>query len=311
MLLPKSLRLVLRRILIAMRLYRSYLNINTYVSNIRRYRKDSKSIKVEEHRDFLVVETGKYNDIDIGKYRFKIAKYDIAITSEFGGDVVPMSHLERCNKGSYKQITQSLYIRNAEIWGYLKHYKPKPGDVIIDAGAYWGDTTLPFALMVGSKGKVIALEPVAPTHNLLKKNVTLNGLDNVVVLEEALFNTTGLQNFKLTDDWYLADEGEQSERIYQLRTTTVDDIVNRLQLSKVDFIKMDIEGSEIEAIEGARETITRFHPVFAIASYHASHLEPGKRTCEAIETTLKEYGYEVFTEYPRHLTTYAFWGRKR
>ena len=134
-------------------------------------------------------------------------------------------------------------------------------------------------------------------------------MDNVVILEEALFNTTGLQKFKLTDDWYIADEREQSERIYQLKTTTIDELVRRLNLSKVDFIKMDIEGSEIEAIEGAKETINSFHSSFAVASYHASHFEDGKQTWEAVEAMLKEYGYEVFTEYSVHLTTYATWRR--
>ncbi len=309
LLLPESLRRVLRRIYPVMVMVRIYINIRAYMHNIYRYWKDSKSLKVKEHKDYLAVEIGKYNNIEIGTHSFKIAKYDIAITSEFGGEVVPMSHLVRCNKGSYKQITQSLYIRNAEIWGYLKHYKLQEGDVVIDAGAYWGDTTVPLAKMVGENGKVIALEPIPQICNLLGKNILINGLDNVVILEEALFNTTGLQKFKLTDDWYIADEGDESERIYPLKTTTIDELVKRLNLSKVDFIKMDIEGSEIEAIEGAKETINRFHPAFAIASYHASHLEDGKQTWEAIEPTLKEYGYEVFTEYPVHLTTYATWRR--
>lgn len=313
MLLPESLKRILRRIYLVMVMYRIYINIRArflsfvkYMRNIYRYWKDSKSLRVKEYEDFLIVEIKEYKNIDIGSHTFKIAKYDIAIISEFGSENVPMSHLKRCNKGSYKQITQSLYMRDAEIWGYLKHYKLRRGDVIIDAGAYWGDTTLPFAKMVGRNGKVVALEPIPQICNLLEKNISINGLDNVTILEEALFDTIGLQKFLLTDRWYIVDDHEQSERVYPLKTTTIDNLVKRLKLNKLDFIKMDIEGSEIEAIKGAKETINRFHPSFAVASYH---VRDGKQTWEVIEPMLKEYGYEVFTEYPSSLTTYAIWRR--
>jgi hypothetical protein len=50
--------------------------------------------------------------------------------------------------------------------------------------------------------------------------------------------------------------------------TTIDHLVEELKLDRVDFIKMDIEGSEYRALEGARNTIARFHPRLAIAAYH-------------------------------------------
>jgi hypothetical protein len=50
--------------------------------------------------------------------------------------------------------------------------------------------------------------------------------------------------------------------------TTIDRIVSELELSRVDFIKMDIEGAESNAIRGAAETLERFRPRMAIASYH-------------------------------------------
>ena len=314
MLLPQSLRKQLNkvpgagatyRILTKTILHKCYqISFIKYMCNIYRYWKDSKSLKVKEYKDFLTVEIKKYKNIDIGSHTFKIVKYDIAITSEFGSVNVPMSHLKRCNKGSYKQITQSLFVRNREIWGYLKHYKPKFGDIIIDAGAYWGDTTIPFAKMVGKEGKVIALEPVPHIFTPLEKNILINALDNVILLREALFGKIGVQNFKLTDNWYPVDYFDPSERIWQLPTTTIDELVERFKLNKVDFIKMDIEGSEIEAIKGAKETIRKFHPAFAISSHH---VRDGRQTREVIEPMLNEYRYKVFTEYPLHLTTYAIW----
>ena len=54
----------------------------------------------------------------------------------------------------------------------------------------------------------------------------------------------------------------------QPRALPLDDIVDNLQLDRVDFIKMDIEGAERQALEGARRTIQRFHPRMAICTYH-------------------------------------------
>jgi hypothetical protein len=60
-------------------------------------------------------------------------------------------------------------------------------------------------------------------------------------------------------------DGQSGETI----TTTIDSFVNEKKLSKVDFIKMDIEGAEMSALEGGIETIRKFRPKLAIAIYHS------------------------------------------
>jgi hypothetical protein len=63
---------------------------------------------------------------------------------------------------------------------------------------------------------------------------------------------------------------------------------------------MDIEGAEIEALEGAQNTINRFNPNFAIASYHS---RGGQQTYKIVENMLSGNGYKVDTFFPPHLTT--------
>ena len=65
---------------------------------------------------------------------------------------------------------------------------------------------------------------------------------------------------------------------------------------------MDIEGAELEAIEGARPILVSTRPRFAIASYH---LREGRSTAARLETIFRELRYDVVTEFPSHLTTYA------
>jgi hypothetical protein len=72
----------------------------------------------------------------------------------------------------------------------------------------------------------------------------------------------------------------------------------------VDFIKMDIEGAEIEAIRGAIRTLKENNVHLAIASYHWCW--GGRRTADVLKKMFPEYGYNVSTGYPIHLTTYAW-----
>ena len=76
----------------------------------------------------------------------------------------------------------------------------------------------------------------------------------------------------------------------------------KLGIKNVDFIKMDIEGAEMETIRGCQNILLRDDVNLAIASYH---LVNGKKTCFKVERLLKEMGFKTKTAFPEHLTTYA------
>jgi hypothetical protein len=80
------------------------------------------------------------------------------------------------------------------------------------------------------------------------------------------------------------------------------DLVSRYGLTRLDFVKMDIEGAEIEAIEGAGSVLSTLKPKFAIASYHRRN---GRPTAETLERLFREVGYSSITGFPEHMTTYA------
>lgn len=86
----------------------------------------------------------------------------------------------------------------------------------------------------------------------------------------------------------------------RIQCITIDEITKELGLKRLDMIKMDIEGAEIEALQGADDTIKQFSPVFAIASYHK---RDKKRTFHKVEESLIKQGYEAYTFFPPHLTT--------
>lgn len=143
------------------------------------------------------------------------------------------------------------------------------GNIVIDAGACWGDTTLYFAHLVGEDGKVFSFEFVPGNLYILKRNLDLNKSlnDRVKVVSEAVSDRSGEiicyrengPSTSLTRDY----EGTTC-----VQTTAIDDFVKEEGVEKVDFIKMDIEGSELKALQGAEHTIKRFRPKLAIALYH-------------------------------------------
>jgi tRNA G46 methylase TrmB len=79
--------------------------------------------------------------------------------------------------------------------GYLADYQLRPGDVVVDCGAYIGEFTLYAAEAVGPAGKVIAFEPDPENMKALKANIALNRLKNVTVMEKGLWSRDGVMQF--------------------------------------------------------------------------------------------------------------------
>jgi FkbM family methyltransferase len=177
--------------------------------------------------------------------------------------------------------------------GYLEEYVPREEDVVIDVGAYTGDTALIFSRLVGEKGRVIAFEPDSHSFRKLVKNIKALRLKNVVALKRLLWSRKAVVKFAETNaigsSVFLLEE---CGRIRRIRATTLDEEVRRLNLDRVDFIKMDVEGAEIEVLKGARRTLREKTPHLAIATYHVVR---GKQTREEVEKILRRLGYETRT----------------
>ena len=145
------------------------------------------------------------------------------------------------------------------------------GDTVIDCGAHVGLFTR-FALNHGAS-RVVAIEPDPANLHCLRENLAGEIAEGKVILIEAGVWDT---RTKLT---LWQPEGELSslaksfvlqfkEGVEGLPVMPLDDIVSKLNLERVDFIKMDIEGSERHALRGAKQTLERFKPRLAICTYH-------------------------------------------
>lgn len=135
-------------------------------------------------------------------------------------------------------------------------YSPKPGDVVLDVGAGYGDSSLLFSRLVGERGKVVAIEAHPDTYEWLVRLCELNGLTNTVVLQNAasdhdgeilISDADGLSNTVL-------EAAIPSARI-PVPARRLDSIAEELGIERIDLVKMNIEGGEREALKGMEQVI--------------------------------------------------------
>jgi len=157
-----------------------------------------------------------------------------------------------------------------EFW-WLKRFL-KPGMGVIDVGANVGCYTLYCAALVGRDGRVVAIEPSEREYRRLSNHVSLNNLVNVTALNVAASSTSGKADLKIAEEW---NAGHNTLGQYAYDATkhfadetvvlkTIDDMVRETGMSRVDFIKMDIEGAELAALTGACDVLRRFRPTVLI-----------------------------------------------
>jgi len=145
---------------------------------------------------------------------------------------------------------------------WLQREPIEPGDVVFDCGASVGLFTKE-ALRRGAR-LVVAFEPTPGTIMCFRRNLASEISEGRVILyPKAVWNEKGLLPFYLSDETpamnSLVREGNAVNE-YEVEATTIDDVVAELQLDRLDFIKMDIEGAEEMALRGAQETLRRFRP---------------------------------------------------
>lgn len=157
---------------------------------------------------------------------------------------------------------------------YLKQYKYsdetylKEGDIILDCGAFIGDTALLFAHDTNYNCNIHSFELSDGNIEIFKKNIKANPkTENIIKINKlAISNISDQELFfnDLKNGSKLLNE--KSNNI--IKSISIDDYVEREKLEKVDFIKMDIEGAELKGLIGAKKTIEKYKPKLAICIYH-------------------------------------------
>jgi len=130
----------------------------------------------------------------------------------------------------------------------------KEGMNVIDIGANVGITTVTAARKIRRGGKLYSFEPVPEYFNVLKDNVSSNGLGNVEVYELAVTDKAGRAPFyqKGLSSGIVFGEGAKK---FEVSTTSIDRFLSEEKIERIDLINMDCEGSELLVLKGAQKTL--------------------------------------------------------
>jgi len=144
------------------------------------------------------------------------------------------------------------------------------GDYVVDCGTCLGLFTFLSSIKVGESGRVFAIEPVRYFIKCLQESSKVNSTKNVSLLEVAVGNENREETIYLDSENPMQSSlGKETSQPLQIKQATLDSLVfEKKEIPRVDFLKMDIEGSERNALMGAKETILKFKPKLSICTYH-------------------------------------------
>jgi FkbM family methyltransferase len=164
----------------------------------------------------------------------------------------------------------NLAEQEVDIYGTSGAQPVRPGDIVLDCGANIGVFTR--KVLDRGAGKVIAIEPAPENLECYRRNFKDEiASGKVVVYPKGVWDKDDVLEMNIdptntaADSFVIHREGSHK---LSLPLTTIDKLVAELALPRVDYIKMDIEGAEPNALMGARETITKWKPRMSLTAYH-------------------------------------------
>lgn len=190
--------------------------------------------------------------------------------------------------------------------GYLLGGDLRPGDIVVDAGAYDGWVSCVFAGLVGPQGAILALEPTPDNCRKIIWHKEKNHLGQIQVIQKGLSHFCGVVSFQVDKSGMAAEKQAQSEaKQVELEVATLAVLLsdNAIEPGRIKMIKLDIEGGELDCIDEILAFIQDHPRTYAcIASYHIVDGQPTvqtiERKCEAVAKL------KCISLWQQHLTTY-------
>jgi len=180
----------------------------------------------------------------------------------------------------------------------LRYFNPKDGWIVVDVGAHVGWYTLIASKKVGPKGKVIAIEPEPRNFTILCKNIKDNRLNNVIPLRIALSDRDCCVALKISSSPAQHSIISRYEKgALMVEGKRLDTLMKELMIGKVDLLKIDVEGHEVEVLKGGEKSLREGR----ISELIVESFRPS-----AVKCYLESFGYEV-----KVIDNFNLWAYKR
>ena len=189
-------------------------------------------------------------------------------------------------------------------WGLYEKYETelfkklvKKGMVVIDIGANIGYYTLLLSNLVGNEGKVFAFEPDPYNYNLLCKNIKVNGCRNVIPVQKAVFGKSGKTELFLDKSnlggHSLSEANVDKRASITVEATSLDDYFKNTDY-KIDIVKMDVQGSEMEVLKGMTNMLNRNDNLKIITEFWPLGLRNSGSSPISFLNKLVEYDFALY-----------------
>ncbi len=197
----------------------------------------------------------------------------------------------------------------------IEKFQPKSGGIVVDVGAHYGRYTLIAAKRIGPKGKVIAIEADPKNFDMLNKNIKLNELskENVIALNYAASSNKSTVKLSIPDKKpgqtiysSIISNRAPTKKFIEVNANTLDNLLqeNKIPVEQVNWIKIDVEGAELEVLKGANDIFSKSKDISLLIEIH--NIENGKTLYEPIMDLLNNYNFKkefekVYESGERHL----------
>jgi len=173
----------------------------------------------------------------------------------------------------------------------------KPGMVFLDIGTHVGQYTLLASKLVGPDGAVHSFEPDPDTFAHLALNVSMNNLQNVHPVQAALSGKNGWADFYLSSSGYMGTNSLRtpsyhSGEVCKVRTITLDSYIKENNIAKIDVMKLDVEGAEIDILQSSLNILKDMKPLLVVEFNKVADMR-FDHSAHGLKDLLTSLGYEI------------------
>lgn len=174
----------------------------------------------------------------------------------------------------------------------MRAFTPRQDDVFIDCGAFLGFGDIRMSRDAAG-GRIVAVEANKDCHALLARNLAHNGIKTVTARHNGVWKEAGTLNLETgyAQANSLVEEVHKGERQQIVETISIDGIVVAEKLGRLSMLSLTLNGAEVEAIEGAVDTLTRLRPRIRLAGWYS---RGGEKIGQITKRQLEAYDYDVF-----------------
>jgi FkbM family methyltransferase len=158
----------------------------------------------------------------------------------------------------------------------IEHFCPKEGDIVVDVGAHIGHYTIIGSKRIGLNGKVIAIEAHPGNFDILNRNIQLNRLTNVIPLNYAVYSQRTKIKLYLPDEdlgytiynTIMVNRANPGDNFVEVNADTLDNILQLNRIKQVNWVKIDVEGAELEVLKGATNVLSNSKDISLLLEVH-------------------------------------------